>query len=185
MDLDGGVSKRNDGIIFDVYEKKQNTVIFVRGISGSGKSTTAKKLKSGFKNLNVTVTQLEADHWFIKNGLYKFDKNKLGYVHGKCKEAFEEAINNKKNVVILSNTFVRIEEMEEYIKYAFDKNYNIIFTDSGTTWKNDIYECHEMCVHNVPFRTVSNQYNNYLDNKKLKSYLMKSYKKNRNMFTFY
>lgn len=89
------------------------TLIIIRGLPGSGKSTYAKTHYPDADNF-------EADMFFIgDDGKYKFDATKLKDAHAWC---FNNAINSLKSEsdsdVIVSNTFVSLWEMENYVKNA-------------------------------------------------------------------
>lgn len=86
----------------------------IRGAPGSGKSTLAKKLvETGRADVH-----LEADNFFIKDGVYKYDPSKIKEAHEWCKgKALESLLEGKR--VVVSNTFTKLWELEGYIQQLF------------------------------------------------------------------
>ena len=91
-------------------------LFLLRGLTGSGKSTLAKSLVG---------EHFEADMYFIRNGEYKFDANKLSNAHKWCKVSVEECMNLRYNRVIVSNTFTQEWEMKPYYEMAEKYGYMV------------------------------------------------------------
>lgn len=98
-------------------------LILIRGLPGSGKSTLAHKLVGHYLSSHTPVTHYEADMYFCHGteGRYEFDPSQLGNAHKWCQQQAEEALADKawkERVVIVSNTFTQLWEMEPYMKAA-------------------------------------------------------------------
>jgi energy-coupling factor transporter ATP-binding protein EcfA2 len=93
------------------------TIILLRGLPGSGKTTLAKSLAG---------LHIEADMYFIdkETGEYKFDGSKLKYAHGWCQDVVEHWMNDGIERIIVSNTFTQEWEMEAY--YILAKSYGYV-----------------------------------------------------------
>jgi len=115
-------------------------LILVRGVSGSGKTTYAKKLI----NDDPSLSHYEADMFFYKNGNYKFNPNKLNLAHHWCKTQTENNLQNGKSVIV-SNTFTQKWEIEPYIELGKKYNANIIIKKATRNYQN---------VHGVPDEIV-------------------------------
>lgn len=113
-------------------------MILIRGVPGSGKSTLAKL---NFKD----HIHIEADMYFITDGIYQYDKTKVQDAHRWCKFETEKAIRNGDNVVV-ANTFTRIWELLPYIQLATD--YSIEFRIITCT---NLFEN----IHDVPNETIT------------------------------
>lgn len=86
-------------------------LILIRGIPGSGKSTLALTyIKKGYKHF-------ESDQYFMVDGKYNFDASKLSLAHQDCFEKTRVALLAG-NSVVVSNTFTRLWEMQNYINLA-------------------------------------------------------------------
>jgi predicted kinase len=95
-----------------------NKVSILRGISGTGKSTfIAREFP--------TAIVVSADHYFIKDGVYTFNKEKLGAAHATCFRKFTEALNMNKPLVVVDNTNLSTGEMRKYVETAQSRGYEV------------------------------------------------------------
>jgi len=78
-------------------------LFLLRGLPGAGKSTLAKTI--GGKHF-------EADMYFIKDGEYKFEADKLKMAHNWCAIQTQIAMVDDEPIVIVSNTFTQEWEMK-------------------------------------------------------------------------
>ena len=113
-------------------------LILVRGISGSGKSSFAKKLKHILESSEHEVVHYETDDFFMKNGEYKFNPDNVHKYHlENQKRTFEALKNPHIDVVIVSNTFVKLWELKPYMEYALNNNINVLIYEMQTEFKNE------------------------------------------------
>ncbi len=101
-------------------------LVLLRGLPGSGKSSFANLIWSSF-------VICEADQFFYDaEGNYNFDPSKLKKAHKYCRDKVESfMLDNEKNPqfypeIIVSNTFTREWEMEEYFKLANKYGYKVV-----------------------------------------------------------
>lgn len=120
-------------------------MIIVRGIPGSGKSTLAKTL-IGF------YMHVEADQFFVKDGNYEFDIDKIAEAHRWCQRRVCELLDAGFNVVV-SNTFTTIKELRPYFDIA--KERGIV---------PQVVTCHAQYgnVHDVPEETLTKMRNRFV-----------------------
>lgn len=90
-------------------------LFLLRGLPGAGKSTLAKSL-SGI--------HLEADHYFMEDGEYKFDASKLKEAHAKCQNAVRVWMGSQDRIIV-SNTFTQAWEMQPYYDLAEEHGYRV------------------------------------------------------------
>jgi tRNA uridine 5-carbamoylmethylation protein Kti12 len=115
-------------------------LILVRGIPGSGKSTIARQLDDAMED----SLHIEADMYFMKDGVYQFDATKLHAAHTWCQNMTDTALA-RGNSVIVSNTFTTVKELRPYFDIA--KKFGIVPTVivAQNQFQNE---------HNVPEETL-------------------------------
>lgn len=86
-----------------------STLFLIRGLPGSGKTTIAKQMAKAFD-----MDHYEADMWpgFHVEG-YVYTNGDAGLAHKWCFTQVYNAICMKRDVII-SNTFTRLWEMQQY-----------------------------------------------------------------------
>lgn len=112
-------------------------LVLIRGLPWSGKSTKAQSME-GF-------THIEADMFFMDNGEYKYDSNKIKEAHLWCQNETKKQLLNGNNVVV-SNTFTRYFEMASYFKMARELNVEIQVIETFGKFQN---------VHGVPDEVIN------------------------------
>ena len=94
---------------------RTRTMIVLRGLPGSGKSTIVRRLEEIFPE----VVTCSADQFFVSaSGDYDFDVSLLGEAHSWCQSKAEQACLNRANILIVDNTNVKRWEMVPYFKIA-------------------------------------------------------------------
>jgi predicted kinase len=96
-------------------------LFLLRGLPNGGKSTLAKSLGG----INV-----EADQYFMENGVYKFDPTLLKNAHNYCQsqtQAWMKTDGEQVNVnrIVVSNTFTQEWEMKPYFEMAEKHGYRV------------------------------------------------------------
>lgn len=85
-------------------------IVLIRGLPGSGKSTLARKMEGHL--------HFEADMFLEVDGMYIYDASKVRAAHEWCEASAKKALEEGKSVVI-SNTFVKLWELQRYIELGF------------------------------------------------------------------
>jgi predicted kinase len=105
----------------------EKILFIIRGVSGSGKSTFAKKI------VGHDFLVCEADKYFIdkETGEYKFDFSKIKDAHKFCQDTVEtymkDSLVNDQfyREIAVANTFTQEWEMEPYFKLAKEYGYTV------------------------------------------------------------
>jgi predicted kinase len=120
-------------------------LILLRGLPGSGKSTFAEVI-GGFR--------CEADMFFMEDGEYKFDINRIKEAHRWCKEQCQSFMVKEKPKVIVSNTFTQEWEMEDYYDLAKRYGYKVTSVIVENRHGGE-------SIHSVPDATLGNMRNRF------------------------
>src|ERR1700733_13751394 len=99
------------------------TLYIIRGIQGSGKSTLARNMLEDTSR--EIYHHFETDQYFVdKNGVYNFKPASIGAAHEWCYNSVESIVYQNQSVIV-SNTFTRYWEMEDYLKLAKLKGFSV------------------------------------------------------------
>lgn len=98
-----------------------HSLILLRGLPGSGKTTLAKELSENGKYPVFSVD----DYFTSENGDYKFefDKNHLAYKQ--CETNTRDSMKKCDSKIFIDNVFSLEWEIEPYFKLASEFNYKI------------------------------------------------------------
>lgn len=97
------------------------TLYLIRGIPGSGKSSLARVLLAN----QVVDDCIEADDYFVNDGVYMFNPYKLKGAHAWCQDRTRVILGRGYNLAV-SNTSTTEQEVETYRKIAEECNAKFI-----------------------------------------------------------
>jgi predicted kinase len=120
-------------------------VTILRGCPGSGKSTYTKR------NL-ANALVCSADHHFMIDGEYQFNRDELGEAHASCLRNFVEAIQAGIEDIVVDNTNISPTEIAPYAQLAIAYKYDLEII----TLEVDATVASKRNVHGVPDKTVRN-----------------------------
>jgi predicted kinase len=130
------------------------TLVILRGLPGSGKSTFADFIWSR----NAIC---EADRYFYdREGNYNFDASKLGEAHkwcqDQCEQYMRENLTNPKYYpeIIVSNTSTTESELKPYLDLAAKYDYKVVSLIVENRHGNK-------SVHGVPDETIEKMRNRF------------------------
>jgi len=123
------------------------TIILVRGVSGSGKTTFAEMISGS--SLIISTD----DYWKDARGGYNFDASKLPEAHKWCQDFCRANMASGLDIIV-HNTFTQEWEMEPYFVQAEEFGYKIftIIVESRHGGKN---------IHDVPDTVLEKQKNRF------------------------
>lgn len=117
------------------------SLILVRGLPGSGKTTLSMLLSEG------KYPVISADEYFERNGNYEFDFRLLGIAHQYCICTTEKHMSMSVEKIFVANTFVEEFELDFYFELAKTYGYSVytIIVENRHGSKN---------VHDVPEESI-------------------------------
>jgi predicted kinase len=128
----------------------EKRVYLMVGISGSGKSTAAKKLTKEIPD-SVIVS---ADHHMVDaTSKWSFDPTRLSLCHAICQERFHDAISRGVSTIIVDNTNLVSDHRAVYIDHALQNGYSVTIL----VFDIDIETALKRNVHGVPRHTLEAQ----------------------------
>jgi energy-coupling factor transporter ATP-binding protein EcfA2 len=92
------------------------TLILLRGLPGSGKSTLAE---------TIGGEHVEADQYFMVQGQYQFQPEKLKQAHEWCRNQVQDWMFLNVPLIVVSNTFTQEWEMEPYFQLGEKFGYRV------------------------------------------------------------
>lgn len=109
------------------------SLILLRGLPGSGKTTLAKILSE-----NNTYPVFSVDDYFTNEitgeYIFNFQNNHLAYKQ--CEELSLDSMKQNITKIIVHNTFTMDWELEPYFKLATEFNYNLFIVTVENYHKN-------------------------------------------------
>jgi len=121
-------------------------VYILRGISGVGKSTYARHLKSIVADTLICSADDEMDHG---NG-YQFDGRRVEDAHKNCLRKFIDGVQKRWSMIVLDNTNILYHHFDYYIKIAEAFGYEVEIV----TITVDPQVAAERTTHNVPLKSL-------------------------------
>lgn len=104
-----------------------STVVIVRGLPGSGKTTLAREIAQ-----NCGYVHVENDMYFETERGYEHDRSRLNEAQAWCFRAARDAVLAGKRVVV-SNVFTKVAHMEGFLKLHEDVTVIECRGDFGST----------------------------------------------------
>ncbi len=103
------------------------TVIINRAVSGSGKTTLSRCVTEALRSHGLTVSVHSTDDFFMRNGRYVFELDKLNSYHAQNLANFTAALEQGIDVVICDNMNLLPWQSQPYTTAARKYHYRILF----------------------------------------------------------
>ncbi len=110
-----------------------NSLILLRGLPGSGKTTLAKELSESGKYPVFSVDDYFTDR-VTNEYKFEFDKNHLAYKY--CEENTKQSMQKNVSKIFIDNVFSLEWEIEPYFKLASEFKYRIFIVTVENRHKN-------------------------------------------------
>lgn len=115
--------------------KISQSLILMRGIPGSGKSTMAREIASTAAG-RVVIASAD-DYFLVRDGdatVYRFDASKLRCAHRDCYRKVLDAVIGSVETVVVDNTNTKLQDIVPYVEIAFAYGYDLEFAEPRTPW---------------------------------------------------
>jgi predicted kinase len=119
-------------------------VIILRGLPGSGKSIMVEKLSKDRKYKDVFICS--SDHYFMKDGQYKYNPDEIVNAHNYCMRRFLTELPRCHEVIFVDNTNIERWNFMGYVQVAQALGCTVEIVEI----KRDITECINGNIHGVP-----------------------------------
>jgi len=129
-------------------------IVIMRGLSGSGKSTHAKK----WVHQPVICS---ADHFWNKSGTYQFNPHQIGESHAYCHGEFLAAIGQQSPIIVIDNTNAQKWQYANYITEGNMWGYSTLVVDMGCPTEDDVWHFWKRGTHNVPISVMMNMWDKW------------------------
>lgn len=121
---DSTIININNSNIAKLKHSDECYLVILIGAPASGKSTFTNSIKA----LSDSVVVHSTDSYFMNNGKYEFDANKLSEFHRKNVSAAINSMREKqKKIVVIDNTNLSVSDFKEYVKAANTYGYKVLF----------------------------------------------------------
>jgi NEDD4-binding protein 2 len=139
----------------------------MRSIPGGGKTFLANQIKKQAEEAGKTAVIHSTDSYFMKNGVYDFEPDKLGYYH-KCNQAAcEGSMLKQEEIIVIDNTNITWKDMKRYIELANEYGYRVVFVYPQTSWRMDANECFKRNTHDVPLEAIQRMVKRFIPHNEL------------------
>ncbi len=137
----------------------ENTMVLMRGLPGSGKSTKAKLLFGEIYKYPDTRPRLHSsDHYFAAveepGEPYRFREGEFKHSHALCRLQVRRSMLHGCTPIIVDNTHTELWMMKTYVELADEFGYEIAFSYPDTAWAWNAQGCFEHCSHDVPIEKI-------------------------------
>lgn len=142
-------------------------IVLLRGLPGSGKSTLAKSILErtiGYNPETVRKHILSTDDFFVRNGVYDYQPQKISEAHGWNHQRAFNVMSKGCSPVIIDNTNTQMWEMKPYASMATDFGYILEILEPDTHWCYNERELEKRNTHGVPKNTIQNMLDRYEKN---------------------
>ena len=150
------------------------TVIINRAVPGTGKTTISRCITNALTDAGLTVRNHSSDEFFMQDGRYCFDIEKLHTYHDLNLAYFRRDLENGTDVVICDNTNIKPWHAEPYTDLARQYGYQVVFLNMtprelSKHVQSQIVTAEKPDAHGVPEETLKrlirefHEYNSLLD----------------------
>ena len=122
------------------YDRNQASIVFVmRGLPGCGKSWLTDNIAKWCWSENITCKVCSADHWFSRDGHYRWEKQGLTDAHAHSRGTFLYWMQQNTRVIVIDNTNLHTEDYMYYVSCAAERGYEAKLVEFRTLLEDEMY----------------------------------------------
>ena len=142
-----------------------NTLVIMRGIPGSGKSSCC-----------LLGPKYGGDDYFMLTpNLYHFDQEQLGAAHRWTQWRVAAACQRGMSTIYADNTNTTWKEIKPYIEIAQEFCYKVVFKTPETSWAFDVDTCYLKNTHRVPKDVIQKMYDRFQTNAEIATFMKEQF----------
>lgn len=119
---------------YEVMTDNPKTLILIRGLSSSGKTTLADII-CGDDDSRIAISA--DDYFYDDNDVYTFNSENLKDAHAWCKRETATCMAQGFSLIVVHNTFTRGWEVEPYLELAARRGYRVIVSSLFDAGQSD------------------------------------------------
>ncbi|KAK8391669.1 hypothetical protein O3P69_017294 [Scylla paramamosain] len=154
--LNETIERAQESLSEDLFPLLQ-VMFIMKGLPGSGKTFIGEVIQEVYKDTCVC----SADHYFMQDGVYEFDREKLKEAHEYCQQQAASAAEQSIHVIVIDNTNLKHWEMKFYLNLARTHLYIPVVVEPQTTWAVHPAELAVKNIHNIPEEILSDKIKAY------------------------
>lgn len=132
------------------------TILIMRGLPGSGKSTVSKEVQRMVQlNFGAQVVRISTDEILeMCEAGYKWAGYKMRLYHGIAERIAEGSFINRVPLIMLDNTNMKKKDYEWYVRMAEFHGYKVLVETVGEFTPDAIELSFHRTTHSVPYEAI-------------------------------
>jgi len=138
--------------VVHLIEQNHIRLVLMQGGVGTGKTTIAKRLE---KQAGMSIVSV--DEFFVVDGTYNFDENRLHLAHIDCQTRASNVLSNTDAPLVVDNCNKNPQDADTYLKLTC---YKALVIHIQTKNQHEVIRCGKRSTHNVLSKNVMCTANN-------------------------
>ena len=149
--------------IFGLADRQDRvSIVILRGMYGSGKTTFANELAYVLARLHLRTEICSADQFlYDPSGHYVWSPSRLTWAHQACRTRFGLAKDFGYDCIIVDNTNLRRTDFEEYMPAREDRTYQLFFVHFECPGIHTAHALADRSRHQIPVEIVDSNFESF------------------------
>jgi predicted ABC-type ATPase len=152
-----------DRIVTNVNERGMSTVVIMRGMPGSGKSTMAAEIAFLLQRVygRHTMVCSADEQMYNAAGEYTWSAESVRLAHDRCFMEYCSVLLTNAFAIIVDNTNIRVDEYQRYEDGALARGYCVLFVAFDCDGVEAAVELCQRTTHDIPRIQLQRRYEQY------------------------